>query len=123
MLYSCACCKLCLVVSLTSQQFDRGVDLRPETFVPPFYGNVPITAQHGHGETCAAMAVGTQLGVANHATLVAVKLKGGTGSSRTEALYEAFRFVLQDVRSKSREGKAVMSCSGCENFSHLTLFG
>ncbi|KAL8750407.1 MAG: hypothetical protein Q9199_007090 [Rusavskia elegans] len=78
------------------EQFDRGVDLRPETFVPPFYGNVPITAQHGHGETCAAMAVGTQLGVANQATLVAVKLKGGTGSSRTEALYEAFRFVVQD---------------------------
>lgn len=71
-----------------------------------------VTSMHdvdGHGTACAAIALGRNLGVASNANLVAIKFTD-VPNERIDAIADAWRWAIADVRSKSeRSGKVVFS--------------
>lgn len=101
--------------------------MRLESYTPTSYGSVPISAfSDGHGERVAAMAVGNSLGVANEANLVVVKLRGSSGRETAAGAYDAWKWMVADVKRRSKQGKAVINYSGGKNpswspLSQLTL--
>ena len=87
--------------------------MTPRSHIPQTYGNVDLSAHgQGHGESIAAMAVGDRLGVANKASLVAVKSRDSVGSETAAGIYTNWKWVVADVKSKSLQGKAVINYSG-----------
>ncbi|KAL8685172.1 MAG: hypothetical protein Q9224_005931, partial [Gallowayella concinna] len=60
----------------------------------------------GHGTAVAALVVGRALGIAKQAQIVGVKFVG-KGDCRPEDLIDAWRWAIDDVKNKGREGKAV----------------
>jgi subtilisin family serine protease len=63
-----------------------------------------------HGTCVASVAVGTTWGVAKNAKMIPVKFKN-EATTRPAALQDAFSWVINDVISNDREGKAVINLS------------
>jgi hypothetical protein len=72
-----------------------------------------------HGTCAASMAVGTTWGVAKNAKMIPVKFKN-EAATRPAALQDAFLWVINDVISNDREGKAVINLSYGRRIANLT---
>ncbi|KAL8773359.1 MAG: hypothetical protein Q9209_001753 [Squamulea sp. 1 TL-2023] len=83
-----------------------------EYIVPTIRGRDggPVTTiadqNNGHGTSVAAMVVGKTLGVAKRATVIGVKVSGDAGLY-PEDVIEGWKWAVEDIRNKNREGKAV----------------
>jgi hypothetical protein len=75
-----------------------------------FVNQNSLTETKPHGTCVASMAVGTTWGVAKKAKMIPVKFKN-EAATRPAALEDAFLWVVNDVASNDREGKAVINLS------------
>ncbi|KAI0389467.1 subtilisin-like protein [Xylariaceae sp. FL0594] len=64
----------------------------------------------GHGTHCAGTIGGSTYGVAKAATLISVKVFSGESSS-TSIILDGFNWAVNDITSKGRKTKAVISMS------------
>ncbi|KAK7934714.1 hypothetical protein PG985_000209 [Apiospora marii] len=64
----------------------------------------------GHGTHCAGTIAGTTYGVAKRANIIAVKVFSGS-SAATSVIMDGFSWAANDIISKSRTNKAVISMS------------
>ncbi|KAL8999850.1 MAG: hypothetical protein Q9169_001391 [Polycauliona sp. 2 TL-2023] len=64
----------------------------------------------GHGTGCAALVGGVTLGIAKKAKIVLVKMMSND-EAKPEDMIEAWRWAIEDARSKNRLGKTVFSLS------------
>ncbi|KAK8135968.1 alkaline serine protease Alp1 [Apiospora sp. TS-2023a] len=64
----------------------------------------------GHGTHCAGTVAGSTYGVAKRANIVAVKVFTGN-SAATSVIMDGFSWAVNDIVSKSRTNKAVISMS------------
>lgn len=69
-----------------------------------------MTDNIGHGTACSGIAVGYTLGVAKGASWIGVKFRD-TGRTKPDALTDAWRWALNDIVGKGRQGKATISLS------------
>ncbi|KAL9036318.1 MAG: hypothetical protein Q9180_004366, partial [Flavoplaca navasiana] len=60
----------------------------------------------GHGTSVAAMVFGRTLGVAKRTTVIGVKISGDADVTPEDTIV-GWRWAVEDVRAKNREGKAV----------------
>ncbi|CAK1364962.1 Cuticle-degrading protease [Cercospora beticola] len=81
--------------------------------------NEPNTDLNGHGTHCAGTAAGTQYGVAKNASIVDVKVIDQTGGGPLSNIVVGLDWILNDITSKSRFGKSVVSMS----LGAVTIFG
>lgn len=65
---------------------------------------------NGHGTHVAGTLGGSTYGVAKAATLISVKVFSGSSSS-TSIILDGFNWAVNDIRSKSRQSKSVISMS------------
>ncbi|KAL8837209.1 MAG: hypothetical protein Q9176_005840 [Flavoplaca citrina] len=106
---------------LQHEQLERGPELRPATYVSPEYPNTPLSDTTGHGDKVAAMALGSLFGVANQASLVAVKQTNTNGVESAEGAYDNWKWMVSDVRRRSGEGKSVINWSGSTDYQRWGL--
>ncbi|KAL8879344.1 MAG: hypothetical protein Q9198_003024 [Flavoplaca austrocitrina] len=106
---------------LQHEQLERGPELRPAIYVSPEYPNTPLSDTTGHGDKVAAMALGSLFGVANQASLVAVKQTNTNGVESAEGAYDNWKWMISDVRRKSGEGKSVINWSGSTDYQRWGL--
>ncbi|KAK6833177.1 hypothetical protein PG987_007871 [Apiospora arundinis] len=64
----------------------------------------------GHGTHCAGTVGGSTYGVAKKATIIAVKVFTGN-TAATSVIMDGFSWAVNDIVSKSRQNKAVVSMS------------
>lgn len=96
----------------------RGLDGNPVTDIG--------SQNKGHGTAVAAAVAGNRLGVAKSAMIIGVKISADAGVS-PENQIEGFRWAIQDIQSKGRDGSAVFVSTLCkylvlslQTFAHLT---
>ncbi|KAL8880291.1 MAG: hypothetical protein Q9198_002274 [Flavoplaca austrocitrina] len=84
-----------------------------EQYVVPTLRNADGTSvrtiddqNRGHGTSVAAMVFGRTLGVAKRTTVIGVKISGDAGVTPEDTIV-GWRWAVEDVRAKNREGKAV----------------
>ncbi|KAL8830646.1 MAG: hypothetical protein Q9170_005645 [Blastenia crenularia] len=93
---------------LSHSEFIRGYDLVPQIYVPPNYSTDIGSGSGDHGTRVASLVVGNRLGVASQAILVAVKDANSQGNENWKGITEAWRWIINDVKTKGRQGKAVL---------------
>lgn len=64
-----------------------------------------------HGTAVAAMAVGDKLGVAKNAEFIGVKFRSSTTYANPDDLVDRWDWVVDQVNTKGRGGKAVITLS------------
>lgn len=64
-----------------------------------------------HGTAVAAMAAGKTLGVAKKAKVIGVKFRSNRKSTRVSVLVESWYWIVNDVRARGRQGRAVIVMS------------
>ncbi|KAL8935604.1 MAG: hypothetical protein Q9216_005340 [Gyalolechia sp. 2 TL-2023] len=102
------------------QEFDRGPGLRPETHIASLLGNVLLNRPDPvHGSQVSALVVGDLVGVANKATLVAVKDAAANGDASWDATYQYMMWILSDIKAKNRQGKAVYCLTASEPYEDV----
>ncbi|KAF4441455.1 putative alkaline protease (oryzin) [Fusarium austroafricanum] len=67
--------------------------------------------ENGHGSHVAGTIGGATFGVAKKVNLVAVKVLDASGGGQNSGVLQGMQFVVDDVKSKGRAGKAVMNMS------------
>ena len=80
----------------------------------------------GHGTGVASLIVGKHYGVAKRVTVVSVKMSADAGLVVEDEL-DAWRWAIEDVRARDREGKAVFVLTtgqlcACNTFDCLVTF-
>ena len=91
-----------------------------ETYIEPELSGLADIDPTGHGTGVASLVGGAQLGVAKDATIIGVKFVSN-GYMNIPVQNRAMRWIIQDVRNKGRQGKAVIvypwssssSCLAC----------
>lgn len=95
---------------------DTGIDINH----PEFSGRIRWGANtvdgdnrdgHGHGTHTAGTFAGETFGIAKKASVVAVKVLGSDGSGSFSGIIEGINWCVNDARSSSALGKAVMNLS------------
>ncbi|OAQ79534.1 subtilase [Purpureocillium lilacinum] len=81
-----------------------------------FVNNVD-TDENGHGSHVAGTIAGATFGVCKKANIVGVKVLGADGAGQNQGILQGMQFVLNDVKSKGIQNKAVMNMSLGGGFS------
>ncbi|KAL9035277.1 MAG: hypothetical protein Q9180_004945, partial [Flavoplaca navasiana] len=76
-----------------------------------------LVGRNEGGDIIAALAMGNSLGVANKATVVGVKSLHENGLYTLADEYDNWRWIVQNVRAKGLQGKAVISYTAAWRYS------
>lgn len=87
------------------------------TFGQNFVPGAPDTDDNGHGSHVAGTIGGRTFGVAKQVSLVGVKVLDSEGSGDTSNVVAGMQWVVDDVITNNRSGKAVMNMSLGGSFS------
>ncbi|KAL8676965.1 MAG: hypothetical protein Q9186_006574 [Xanthomendoza sp. 1 TL-2023] len=68
-----------------------------------------IRDEDGHGTRVAALVNGAKLGIAPEATVIGVKLTGTAKTFANDAVFEGWRWAIEDVKARNRQGKAIFA--------------
>ncbi|POR37298.1 Alkaline protease 1 [Tolypocladium paradoxum] len=79
-------------------------------FAANFVNNVD-TDEHGHGSHVAGTIAGATFGVAKKANIMAVKVLDDKGMGMNSGILKGLQFVINDVKKRGIQGKAVMNMS------------
>ncbi|KND90970.1 Alkaline protease 1 [Tolypocladium ophioglossoides CBS 100239] len=86
------------------------------TFAANFVNNVD-TDEQGHGSHVAGTIAGATFGVAKKANIMAVKVLDAQGRGQNSNILNGMQFVIDDVKKRGIQGKAVMNMSLGGSFS------
>ncbi|KAL8671755.1 MAG: hypothetical protein Q9168_003750 [Polycauliona sp. 1 TL-2023] len=86
---------------------DGFYEIHPDRFDP--FAPAQPAPPNANGDMYAALAMGDTLGAANKATLIGVELNDESGVQTLAQAYEAWKWIVSDVKSKNLQGKAVTS--------------